>query len=205
MYVPDYFTWPLEVHYINFLLYENSMPTHADIVRIASEYVKYNQPLQNNFSKKFLKNYEELCVDVLEQYRGGTYEILDIIHKYWRTWDNYALSIMYLRILYYLNISFKNNTPVQSFVANPFTSHFAKLLLMNIHPNPTRRYGVQETKRIFDSFFYNEDVNDVGNFQQILTQFSSNKDNLEQIVTEDKYKLQKLLKRIGYTRTRSMS
>ena len=110
--------------------------------------------MQINFSKEFLKNYEEICVDVLEEYRNGVFEIIDIINKCWKTWDNYSLSIMYLRIIYYLNINFKNNIPVKSFISNSFTVDFTKLLLRNIHPNPRFRYDVTSTKNKFNDFFY---------------------------------------------------
>jgi len=161
--------------------------------------------LQINFSKEFLKNYEEICVDVLEEYRNGVFEIIDIINKCWKTWDNYSLSIMYLRIIYYLNINFKNNIPVKSFISNSFTVDFTKLLLRNIHPNPRFRYDVTSTKNKFTDFFYDENINNISNFQQILTQFESGKNNLEQIVSEDKYQMQKLLKKIGISRTKGRS
>jgi len=144
-------------------------------------------------------------VDVLEDYRNGVLEITDIIHRSWHTWDNYSLSIMYLRIIYYLNISFVHKKQVKSFVANSFTSDFTQLLLRNIHPDPKFRYGVVKTKYIFDDFFYDENVNNVSNFQQILSQFESSKNNLEQIVSEDKYQMQKLLKKMGTQRSKSVA
>jgi len=205
IYAPEYSTWALEIHYINFILYENDTPSHREKKEIAHKYVNYNRSLQINFSKEFLKNYEEICVDVLEEYRNGVFEIIDIINKCWKTWDNYSLSIMYLRIIYYLNINFKNNIPVKSFISNSFTVDFTKLLLRNIHPNPRFRYDVTSTKNKFTDFFYDENINNISNFQQILTQFESGKNNLEQIVSEDKYQMQKLLKKIGISRTKGRS
>ena len=93
--------------------------------------------------------------------------------------------------------------PVKSFVANSFTVDFTQLLLRNIHPNPKFRYNVEKTKYTFDDCFYDENVNNVSNFQQILSQFESSKDNLEQIVSEDKYQMQKLLKKMGTRRSKS--
>ena len=205
IFAPEYSTWALEIHYINFLLHEKDTPSYNDIKAIAHAYVSNNKPLRLNFSEDFLKKYEDLCMDVLEGYRNGVWEIIDIIAKSWETWDNYSLSIMYLRIIYYLNISFVHKKPVKSFVANDFTVDFTELLLMNIHPNPKFRYNVKETKQRFDDFFYDKNINNVSNFQQILSQFESGKDNLEQIVSEDKYQMQKLLKKMGTRRSKSVA
>lgn len=205
IFAPEYSTWALEIHYINFLLHEKDTPSYNDIKAIAHAYVSNNKPLRLNFSEDFLKKYEDLCMDVLEGYRNGVSEIIDIIAKSWETWDNYSLSIMYLRIIYYLNISFVHKKPVKSFVANDFTVDFTELLLMNIHPNPKFRYNVKETKQRFDDFFYDKNINNVSNFQQILSQFESGKDNLEQIVSEDKYQMQKLLKKMGTRRSKSVA
>ena len=203
IFAPEYSTWALEIHYINFLLHEKDTPTYNDIKAIAHTYVSNNKPLRLNFSEVFLNKYEKLCVDVLEGYRNGVLEIIDIIHNSWHTWDNYSLSIMFLRIIYYLNISFIHKKPVKSFVSNSFTVDFTELLLRNIHPDPKFRYNVEKTKYTFDDFFYDENVNNVSNFQQILSQFESSKDNLEQIVSEDKYQMQKLLKKMGTRRSKS--
>ena len=107
IYYPKYYIWPLEVHYINFLLNVSSIPSYQNILSLAKDYVKNNTPLQQNFSPLFLKKYEENCVIILENYRNGVDDIMDIIKKSWKTWDNYALSIMYLQIIFYLNIDFE--------------------------------------------------------------------------------------------------
>ena len=142
-----------------------------------------------------------MCINVLEKYRNGTEEIMDIIHKYWRTWDNYALSTMYLQILFYLNVSFKNKKPVGSFIENSFIIHFSKLLLNNIHPDPSRRLSVKESSEVFELFFYTKNVNDVENYENILVKYIFNKNRLRKIVSENKKDLQKLLNKMAKTKT----
>jgi len=201
IYFPKYYVWPLEVHYINMLLHKTSTPSHADIRNLCAIYVKNNIPLQQNFSNAFLAQYEELCVKVLDRYRNGTEEIIDIIDKCWYTWDNYALSIMYLQIIFYLNISFKSGIPTGSYIENSFITHFSKLLLKNIHPDANKRLNIQKTQENFELFFYNEAVNEVANYEQILEKYSFNKASLKRIVSEDKVKLQKLLDKLAETQT----
>lgn len=201
IYYPKYYVWPIEVHYINFLLHKNSSPSYADIRKICNEYISHNIPLKQNFSPQFLKKYEDMCINVLEKYRNGTEEIMDIIHKYWRTWDNYSLSTMYLQILFYLNVSFKNKKPVGSFIENSFIIHFSKLLLNNIHPDPSRRLSVKESSEVFELFFYTKNVNDVENYENILVKYIFNKNRLRKIVSENKKDLQKLLNKMAKTKT----
>jgi hypothetical protein len=63
--------------------------------------------------------------------------------KYSNTWDNYALSIMYLRILIGLHKTIKKD--------NKFILFFMKLLVVNIHLNPLKRFSIQETHNKFEN------------------------------------------------------
>ena len=70
---------------------------------LAKKCVENNKALYKNFSPSFLKQYENECVKTLIEYNKNK-DILSIIKEllqYWITWDNYSLSIMYLRFLYY--------------------------------------------------------------------------------------------------------
>ena len=190
IYIPEYYYWPLEIHYINFLLHENNEPTYQDIVTMAKRYTENNKPLTQNFSKSFLQEYETLCVEVLDSYRLKSEQVEDLL-AFWQGWDNYALSIMYLRILFYLNITEKG----VSYTENTFVSSFTEILLQNIHPDPRRRLTIQDTRSKFASFFYNPAVNKVGNYENILDNLSENKKRLHRVVLEDQEALLKLEKR----------
>ena len=201
VYYPQYYIWPLEVHYINFLLHINSNPSDADLKKIANTYIKNNIPLVQNFSADFLKQFETLSVQVLKAYQESTDTINDIIKKYWYTWDNYALSIMYLQIIYYLNISFHKGKNIGSFTKNPFITHFTKLLLQNIHPNPKKRLNIRDSISSFESFFYQTNINDIDNYEQIIINYTRNKNILKKIVFENKVDFQKLIKTMIKSRT----
>ena len=197
VYVPEYYFWTLEVHYINLLLHVNKEPTYADITSLCKIYVKENIPLQQNFSRGFLEKYEKQCVDTLEDYRSNALSAKDLL-VYWETWDNYALSIMYLRILFYLNLT-KSGV---AYTENSFVSDFTELLLQNIHPDPRRRLTIKKTKEIFSSFFYNTKVNKVENYEIILKNLSDNKNRLQRVVLEDKADFKKLERRYDVKRTK---
>ncbi len=58
------------------------------------------------------------------------------------TWDNYALSILYLRILIGIHRSIG--------IKNKFIILFMKLLVTNIHLNPLKRLSIEMTIEKFD-------------------------------------------------------
>uniref|UniRef100_A0A6C0IS01 Protein kinase domain-containing protein n=1 Tax=viral metagenome TaxID=1070528 RepID=A0A6C0IS01_9ZZZZ len=70
------------------------------------------------------------------------------------TWDNYLLSIVYLKIMIGLHSHVKNNID-----KNKFLIGFMKLLVANIHPNPTKRKTISETLEIFDNIIYSCEPN----------------------------------------------
>jgi hypothetical protein len=62
--------------------------------------------------------------------------------QYAHTWDNYALSILYLRILIGIHRSIG--------IKNKFIILFMKLLVQNIHLNPCKRISIEMTIQKFD-------------------------------------------------------
>ena len=99
----------------------------------------------------FLKRYKTKCEKQLRYYNSIEYnERIEKILNYWATFDNYSLSIMYLKFLYYINI--------EGFQNNPFTIFFSKLLLQNIDPNPEKRLTILQTIHTFNGFLYENKI-----------------------------------------------
>ena len=147
VYAPDYYIWPLEVHCINYLLNENSSKlTMSSITKIAKEVTKHNKGL-SIFTKKFHQEYENACITALKPYIGKPIDntISELIKNY-KTWDNYGLSILYLRLMEFL---FGNH-----FFKNKLIIMFSQLLLMNIHPDPKERKTLEETIEIYLSLIH---------------------------------------------------
>ena len=101
--------------------------------------------------------------------------------KYWYTWDNYALSLLYIKLLYYL---IRNETG--KVIKNEFVRFFIELCLNNIHPNPKKRLSVQDTIKSFNVFLYNEQVDKESVFEDIIKQIGENKSSVDELIKADK-------------------
>ena len=150
IYAPDYYIWPLEVHCINYLLNENPEKlTLKSIQKIAKEVTKHNKGL-TIFTKKFHEEYEKSCVSALEPYINKPVDsTISSLIKNYRTWDNYGLSILYLRLMEFL---FGNH-----FFKNKLIIMFSQLLLLNIHPDPKKRKTLEETIDTYNAIFYKDE------------------------------------------------
>ena len=101
--------------------------------------------------------------------------------KYWSTWDNYALSLLYTKLIYYL---IRNDAG--KIIKNEFVSFFIELCLQNIHPNPKKRLSLDLTLRSFNIFLYNDQVDKESVFEDIIKQIGENKSYVDEIVNADR-------------------
>lgn len=177
---PAYYLWPLEVHLISYLLHINDVVHEADMKQLAKDYVANNIVLRA-FSPNFRKKYEEECYYELSKYIGKSSEnIMHRILKYWDTWDNYALSLLYIKLMYYLIRDEEGKI-----IKNQFVSFFIELCLNNIHPNPKKRLSIEETIKSFNLFLYNDQVDKETVFKDIINQIGENKDAVNEIIKAD--------------------
>ena len=177
---PAYYLWPLEVHLISYLLHINDVVHEADMKQLAKDYVANNIVLRA-FSPNFCKKYEEECYYELSKYIGKSSEnIMHRILKYWDTWDNYALSLLYIKLMYYLIRDEEGKI-----IKNQFVSFFIELCLNNIHPNPKKRLSIEETIKSFNLFLYNDQVDKETVFKDIINQIGENKDAVNEIIKAD--------------------
>tara|TARA_B110000971_G_C20026948_1_gene509368 strand:+ start:218 stop:1420 length:1203 start_codon:yes stop_codon:yes gene_type:complete len=198
VYAPEYYIWPLETHYLCYLINKNKDPDSSELNDIAKAYVDNNKALQKNFSPDFLKKYKKKCVNQLEIYNKLTFDKkVKKILKYWKTFDNYSLSIMYLKFLYYININ--------GFIDNKFITFLSKLLLQNIDPNPDKRLSLIETMHTFNTFLYQKNINNVKTFEELTGSFINNKKKLENEITNDKNDSLSETKTMRVQRRESMS
>ena len=155
-YAPEYSPWALELHYINFLLKVNPNPSNKDLEEMAHRFVNSEtNPVSIVFSKEFVSKFEKTCLNQLKKYNKiPTLEKkLNTLYKYFDTWDNYALSVIYITIFHFIYPSFNKNNFIEIMVT---------LLLQNIHPDPEKRLKVKETVNIFNENLLNF-VNNVEN------------------------------------------
>jgi serine/threonine protein kinase len=169
VYAPEYYVWPLEVHYLCYLINENTEPQKNELIDMVNLYVDNNSGLKM-FSKKFIENFKKISVYQLLKYNNINYnKRIDLLLSYWKTWDNYALSIVYLRYFQYIYNG--------KYYENDFIMFFSKLLLQNIHPNPKKRYSIYDTIQIFNKFLNNTDFSIILTYNDLIDTMSKNKNN----------------------------
>ena len=147
-YFPRYSLWPPEVHAMCYVLHEHSRITTESLQQLVDEYVDSNVAF-TIFSPEFLEKYKKLCFQTMEHLidKPRKYVIHECL-KYWSTWDNYALSISYFQIIQFISSS--------GFTSNTFLLSFSKILLGNVHPDPSRRSNYTTTRYEYKSIFYQE-------------------------------------------------
>ena len=173
VYAPEYYVWSLEIHYLCYILNNEKNPSKKTLKDLAKKFVKNNKGLIKNFSPEFLKKYQNKCEKQLNIYNDLEYtERVEKILNYWATYDNYALSIMYLKFINYIN--------VDGFSNNPFIIFFSKLLLQNIDPNPENRLTILQTIHTFNGFLYKRNINNSITFEALAEDFVDNRDEISQ-------------------------
>tara|TARA_B110000046_G_scaffold140034_1_gene146555 strand:- start:201 stop:1379 length:1179 start_codon:yes stop_codon:yes gene_type:complete len=182
IYEPGYYIWPIEVHYINLLLHHEEEPVDRDLKDLADRYVKANAALYP-FSVGFKKKYTELIFKTLKKYNDTDKEYINdkIIKESWKTWDNYSLSIIYLKF-----INFIGHTQDNEMLNNNLINFFVKLTLQNIHPDYTKRLTIAETQRQFNTFLYNEQNETIASLGEITEEITKNKQMINQKLKRNK-------------------
>ncbi len=177
IYAPEYYIWSIEIHYLNYVLHVKKNPSEQDLVTICNEYIKNNNVLNMVFSADFLVSYTEACFQQLKKYNNMSYENrIAYILNTWETWDNYALSMLYLKIFLFININ--------GFRENLFIVHFSKILLKNIHPNPNSRFDLTQNIHNFNKFFYSKNY-DKDTFENIKKTYEDNIKYIDKALSQD--------------------
>lgn len=164
-YFPKYSLWPPEVHIICFILHEYSRLTPEYLQTLIDEYVD-SVAAFTIFSPDFLKKYKKMCFETMEHLidKPRSYVIHECL-KFWNTWDKYALSISYFQIIQFISSS--------GFTSNAFLLSFSKILLGNVHPDPSRRSSYTTTRYEYKSIFYQE--TGIRDFESLVDNFDFDK------------------------------
>lgn len=161
IYFPEYSLWSIEIHLINYILNKHSRITAESLKQTIDTYVDSNGAF-TILSPAFIEKYKKLCYSTLERFidQSRKYVISECL-KYWKTWDNYALSISYLQVIKFISTS--------GFTSNQFLISFSEILMDNIHPDPARRSDYATTRYKYKSIFY-QDV-DIENYELLIDNF----------------------------------
>jgi len=162
-YDPTYLEWPLEIHLLSFLVTNKlSSLSSYNIEKIINDYI-HNNNILNTFGEKYVSSYKSEAIHYYMKYVNQPFEaiLFDLVQYSW-SWDNYALSILFLRILIGIHHSIN--------VSNKFIILFMKLLVTNIHLVPNKRFSVKDTLNQFENILNNIGVED---YRQIISLISS--------------------------------
>jgi serine/threonine protein kinase len=183
-FIPEYYIWCLDIHIINYLIYETREPlTISDAEQISTLFVKTNKGL-DVFSPQFRKQYHELCLRQLKTLTGIPREkVIKMMLENYKTWDLYSLGIIFLRLFKYM---FPNN-----FHRNQIIILFSQILLFNIHPDPAKRYDIAKTKETFNNIFYM--IGEVKEYTELIEEMDYDETVETRKINEDIMQLQHIL------------
>lgn len=142
VYAPDYYPWSLDIHIINYIVQVRSDGEYGpinfeELKEIADDYCKGNLAL-DAFSDNFKKAYNEKCYTFINSLVGKRNdEVLRILLNNYKSWDIYALSVIYLRLIGFI---FNGKYPKTKFLAE-----FVQLNLINLSPNPNERFSCSDS------------------------------------------------------------
>lgn len=156
-----YYIWPIDVHIINYVINVNSSITHEELVTMVDTNIKAN-PALYMYSEGFINRLRDLTINIYKKYTTMPAEnIITELIKNYNTWDNYSLSVMLLCLIGYISHD--------GFTDNQLIKNFSELLLLNIHPNASKRLSFEETKKRYNKLF-SLDVSVVG-YENVLNNF----------------------------------
>jgi hypothetical protein len=153
-YAPDHVQWPLEIHILCYIQTNklDSLSFH-NIESVVKDVTSRNSYLKT-FGQKIVDEYMEEGLAYFSKYinKSADWIVTDIL-RYSMTWDNYSLSICYMKILIDIYNVIKSG--------KKFLIQFLRLLVLNIHSNPLKRLSVKYTTTKFAKLLEDCDINDL--------------------------------------------
>ena len=162
---PEYFIWAPEIQYIAYLLHVNPSPSDKEIQLFSTSIAMHNHALDDfttGFKELWADNCYRFFVGFLDSPRD---EVITHLLSFWKTWDNYALSAMYLRLLQTWHSS--------GYTSNRVFGGLVELLLWGVHPSPVSRYTPAQSASEYNRLFRTDKdagcvVRDMEEFVQAL-------------------------------------
>ena len=131
---------PIEIHVIHYLLKVNDAPLSYSSIDEISTYFAEKMEFLNHFNQEYKTKYYHECVrDLKSKYlnKPKDHIINEIRRETRKTWDNFALSILFLHI-------FENMIHVFS-LNNTIINELVIILKQNLDPVPTQRHTLSYT------------------------------------------------------------
>jgi hypothetical protein len=139
-YDPEFIEWPPEFHILSYLITNKLNSLSINNIENIIDNLIENHTILKTFGDDFVSMYKKDSLNYFQKYINQSFDyILNDILQFYGTWDNYALSIMFLSII--ININSKNK----------FIILFLNLLVSNIHLNPLKRQTISFTIKNFNN------------------------------------------------------
>lgn len=144
--IKDFTYMPFEIHILYYIIRNPSMLTFDQefIMNFCNEYME-NMHILRLFSPVFKENYRKLCVQMVKTYLNTEtkYIIQDIVERNSQC-DVFGMSLIYIHIFgCIINVYSLKDT---------FMNKILPKLLVNLHPDSTKRYSLDETIALFKKY-----------------------------------------------------
>jgi hypothetical protein len=153
-YAPDRAEWPLEIHILCYIQ-TNKLDSLSfqNIEFVVKNVISRNSYLKT-FGQKIVDEYMEEGLAYFSRYINKSIDwIVSDMVRYSASWDNYSLSICYLKIVIDIYNAIKDG--------KRFLIQFLRLLVLNIHSNPLKRLSVKETTNKSSKLLEDCDIDDL--------------------------------------------
>jgi serine/threonine protein kinase len=145
-FAPDYYVWPLEVHFLAYLANEAEILSLETIELVCHQSIDANKALIP-FSPEFKEVYYQNSVGYFSRYVGQSRnKVISSLLKSWNTWDLYSFGILILKTVSYL---FEGGYP-----KNKFMESFILMCLYNIHYDPNERNTITDNINYMSKLYY---------------------------------------------------
>ena len=163
-YAPDRIQWPLEIHLLCYLQTNKLEGLSFHNIETVVKSVIHNNHYLKTFGQKIVDEYLDAGITYFSRYINKSLNwIVDDITQYAATWDNYALSICYLKIVIdlYNKVCNDSNGKTSKNKKNKFLIQFMRLLVTNIHSSPLKRLLVKDTTNKFTTIMEECSIDDL--------------------------------------------
>lgn len=144
----------------------NSISTHH-AQSILSSYISENSFLTHmpqSFKDDYVKHCEKSVAKYINVSKLAIIE--NILKECCCTWNVFSLSMIFLNIILYLQ------SVCENICKQGFLNKWMKILLLNIHPDSSKRKTVEDTSAIFAKLCYNDPFE---NFKHVLNELTPDK------------------------------
>jgi hypothetical protein len=170
--INDFTYMPIEIHVLFYIIKHNLITLSYSFIEELSEYYVNNLNILKLFSENYKKSYKLQCIEFLKKYINiSSKDIVNDLFKKNNKWDVFSISMLYIQIFGSISRIFS--------LKGSFISRITIELSKNLHPNPDKRYSLNETLNIFNKLLNEQNdwsfVNNLDNnkLPQLFDDFST--------------------------------